>query len=193
MTLLTNDIRNSLLCEIMAGLPNTDYITQIHTVVQDTIAEFMPEEIRAVYDDPGLRPYLGHVNLYVRNGNYSLPMWKSNNPGGASVLGLTKDFSIQMDERNEGGLVEGTLYHAVYHRLKDDNLVGKYFEQEDLRQDVSRRLKANLAAATTIKRLYDVLEPELHGFIPVDVATGNLPATVAPVVDDLKKLGFGAN
>lgn len=56
-------------------------------------------------------------------------------------------------------------------------------------QSVSERLRANLKAATTMKRLYEVLEPELHHYIPKDEVKANLPACVAPVVDDLRKLG----
>ena len=74
-------------------------------------------------------------------------------------------------------------------RLVDSGLVDGYFTQDNLRSDVSRRLKANLASAGTIKRLYDVLEPELHGYIPKDDVKSSLPSCVAPVVDDLRKLG----
>ena len=187
MTRLTNDMRDSILTRIMHGLPNVDYVAQIKTLVQDTIIEFAPKQVQELYADETTRKYLNHNYAEVRDGNRridGLGYWNS-------VYGLTKELTIQMDERSEAVMKEGTLYHALYWRLKNSGLTEKYKVQEELRKSVRQRLKANLAAATTIKRLYEVLEPELHSYIPVIVeGKSTLPACVAPVVDDLKKLGL---
>lgn len=194
MTRLTNDLRTSLLYKIMKGLPNRDYIGEIHTLVQDTIAEFMPKEVKALYDKPDMRGYLKSVGIDVRKGNARVPMYRynSDNPDDRPdlVRGLKDNITIRMDDvENTQRLPEGSLYRALVTRLHEKGLVTAYFQQEELRKDVEKRLKANLAAATTIKRLYEVLEPELHHFIPKEEGKSLLPATVAPVVDDLRKLG----
>ena len=189
MTRLTNEMRDSILAKIMHGLPNVDYVSQVKKLVQDTIIEFAPKQVQELYADEKTRRYLREGYAEVRDGNRridGLGYW-------SGVYGLISDISIQMDERNEALLKDGTLYHALYTRLKSSGLVKLYADQEELRKSVSKRLKANLAAASTVKRLYEVLEPELHGYIPVIVeGKSTLPACVAPVVDDLKKLGFGA-
>lgn len=186
MTRLTNEMRDSIFAKIMHGLPNVDYAKQIRALVQDTIIEFAPKEVQKLYANEATRGYLNTGYAEIRDGNRrveGLGYWNG-------VYGLTKDFVIQMDERNEAVMKEGTLYHAVYTRLKAGDLLNKHREQEELRKSVRDRLKANLAAASTIKRLFDILEPELHGYIPVIVESkSNLPACVAPVVDDLRKLG----
>lgn len=184
MTRLTNDMRDSILRNIMKGLPNVDYAEQIKVMVQSIIMEFAPKQVRELYDNEETRSYLYKNYVEVRSGNRrsdGLSYWR--------MYGLQKELTIQMDERSESVLKEGTMYHTLYTRLKASGLVEKYMAQEELRKSVNQRIKSNLAAATTVKRLYDVLEPELHGYIPVVVADKALPACVAPVVDDLRKLG----
>lgn len=186
MTRLTNELRDDIQRKIMKGLPNVDYAKQIRALIQDTIIEFAPKQVQELYADEATRKYLQSGYAEIRGGNRridGLGYWNE-------VYGLTKELSIQMDERAEEMLVEGTMHHAIYWRLKNSGLVSKHKEQEELRKSVSARLKANLAAATTIKRLYTILEPELHGYIPKELeGVANLPTTVAPVVDDLRKLG----
>jgi hypothetical protein len=186
MTRLTNEMRDSILAKIMQGLPNVDYAEQVKALVQATAIEFAPMQVQELYANEDTRNYLNECYVDLRSGNRSGMNY-------FRIFGLTRELSIQMDERNEAVLKEGTLYHAIYTRLKASDLVAKRKAQDELRDSVRKRLKANLAAATTVKRLFEVLEPELHGFIPVIVESkSNLPACVAPVVEDLKKLGFGA-
>lgn len=186
MTRLTNDMRDSIQRKIMLGLPNVDYAKQIRALIQDTIIEFAPKQVQELYADAATRKYLQSSYAEVREGNRSingLGYWNE-------VYGLTRELPIQMDERTESLFVEGTMHHAIYWRLKNSGLVIKHKEQEELRKSVSARLKANLEAATTLKKLYTTLEPELHGYIPKELeGVANLPATVAPVVDDLRRLG----
>jgi hypothetical protein len=186
MTRLTNDLRDDIQRKIMKGLPNVDYLAQLKALLQATVIEFAPKQVQELYADISTRGYLNVVNFEVRanwgSGSYRFI---------ESIYGVSGGrFTLQMDERNETLLKEGTLTHALYTRLRDSKLIDKYREQEELRADVVKRLKANLAAATTIKKLYTILEPELHGYIPREVeGAANLPACVAPVVDDLRKLG----
>lgn len=186
MTRLTNDLRDDIQHKIMKGLPNVDYLAQIKTLVQDTIIEFAPKQVQELYADEATRGYVNKVNYEVR-ANWGHISYKYF----SDIYGISGGrFTLQMDERNEALLKEGTLTHALYIRLRDSKLIDKYRAQEELRANVVKRLKANLAAATTIKKLYTILEPELHGYIPREVeGASNLPACVAPVVDDLRKLG----
>ena len=185
MTRLTNDLRDDIQRKIMKGLPNVDYLAQVETLVQDTIIEFAPKQVQELYADEATRGYVNKVNYEVR-ANWGRCSYHYI----SDIYGINGRANLQMDERAEALLKEGTLTHALYTRLRDSKLIDKYRAQEELRADVVKRLKANLAAATTIKKLYTILEPELHGYIPKEVeGAANLPACVAPVVDDLRKLG----
>jgi hypothetical protein len=185
MTRLTNDMRDSIKNKIMQGLPNLNYVDQVKTLVQDTIIEFAPKQVKELYADENTRGHLKVVNFEIR-ANWGLLSYKYIN----DIYGTNGITRLQMDDRVAVLMKEGTLIHALYTRLRDSKLIDKYREQQELRADVVNRIKATLASAKTIKRLYTVLEPELHGYIPREVdLVSNLPATVAPVVIDLRKLG----
>jgi hypothetical protein len=93
------------------------------------------------------------------------------------------------DAENASRLPEGSLYRDIVTKLHEAGLVAAYFAQDELRANVYARLRANLAASKTFKQLYANLEPELHHYIPKDETAAQVPACVAPVVDDLRKLG----
>ncbi len=184
MTRLTNELRNHIRGKIMKGLPVIDYKAQIRDFVQETIISFAPPEVQELYKTDLGKEYIGCRDVEIvtsYGGNRYLYL--------NTIYGLRRSIKIRMDERAFELLKEGSLEHALHAGLNKNKLCLKLAEQEDLRKNVSDRLTANLAAASSIKRLYTVLEPELHGYIPVDAPVANLPATVAPVVDDLRKLG----
>lgn len=186
MTRLTKDLRESIHRTIMTGLPKVNYMAQIKTLVQDTIIEFAPKQVRELYEDPNTRVYLDTNHIEVRDDN------DRGNGLYEKFYGLPNSLTVRMDPRLEPILKEGTLTHALYTRLRDQRLFEKYKEQQQLRESVSRRIRGNLSAVTSLNRLYDVLEPELHHFIPKEpeVVKASLPSCVAPVVDDLKRLGL---
>lgn len=190
MTRLTNNLRDDIFSRIMKGLPNRDFVVEIHSLVQEVAMAHAPKQVQELYADVVTREYVAQNYVEIRHGNRSVPLYRHGKS--EYVYGLKDRMTIRMDDAEHSQrLPEGSLYKALVTKLHESNLVAGYFQQEELRETVRKRLKANLAAATTIKRLYDVLEPELHGFIPRETATEKLlPATVAPVVDDLKKLGL---
>jgi hypothetical protein len=188
MTRVTNDLRASMERAIMAGLPVVNYITLIHELVQEVVIVHAPEQVRVMYDDPDMRDYLNDVRIEVKVGNKHVPMWQGNDRNTESIKGLTKGITIQMMD-DAGRMPEGSIYRALLTKLKESGLVDKYFGQDDLRSSVRSRLKANLRASSTFKQLYANLEPELHHYIPKDELRAQVPACVAPVVDDLRKLG----
>jgi len=190
MTRLTNDMRNDMHRKIMKGLPNRNFETEIKTLIQGVVVEFMDPRVKAVYDDEKLRPMLHDGDVRISTGSKNLYLY--NALDGRYIVGLTRTMEIRLADFDLPERVhEGTMYHHLLFKTNLVELVLAHYAQEELRENVSKRLRANLAAATTIKRLFEVLEPELHAYIPV-IAEGksNLPACVAPVVDDLKKLGL---
>ncbi len=188
MTRVTNNLRHALELAIMKDLPSRDYIEEIHALVQEEVMKKAPEQVQALYADEETRKYLAQHTLDVRKGNQSVPMYR----GGEwqYILGLKAMLTVRMDDAEHiDRLPEGSLYREIVTKLHEAGLVDAYFKQDDLRESVRQRLRANLRAASSIKKLYEVLEPELHHYIPKDEAKANLPACVAPVVDDLRKLG----
>ena len=188
MTRLSNELRDSLHHKIMKDLPSRNFVAEIQAAVQEVVMAHAPKTVQELYADEKTRGYVAQNCVEVRKGNCGVPLYRLTN--GGYVYGLRDRMTIRMDDaENSQRLPDGSLYKAVVTRLANEGLVTGYFEQEELRSNVSRRLKANLRAATTIKSLYTILEPELHHFIPKDEVKAGVPACVAPVVDDLRKLG----
>lgn len=188
MTRLNQELRDQLHHKIMKDLPSRDFIVEIHAAVQEVVMAHAPKQVQELYANKATREYVAQNYVDVRKGNCSVPLYRSGRS--EYVYGLKDLMTIRMDDaENSQRLPDGSLYKAVVTRLANEGLVTGFFQQEELRENVSRRLKANLRAATTIKSLYTILEPELHHFIPKDVVTASVPACVAPVVDDLRKLG----
>lgn len=190
MTRLTNDMRNHIFNKIMKGLPNRNYETELHVVVQAAVVEFMDPKVRAVYDDKIMRDMLQTADVRISTGSRNLYLYNSDR--GRYVIGLVKQLDIRTaDHAWPERIPEGELYHHLLFKTNLVELVNAHYAQEELREQVSKRLRANLNAATTFKKLYEILEPELHNFIPREASKeASLPACVAPVVDDLKKLGL---
>lgn len=188
MTRLSNELRANLHHKIMKDLPSRDFIKEIHAIVQEVVMAHAPKAVQELYANEATREYVAQNYVEVRKGNCAVPMYRVSKSD--YVYGLKDRMTIRMDDaEHTQRLPEGSLYKAIVTRLANEGLVTGYFEQEELRENVSRRLRANLKAATTIKSLYTILEPELHHFIPKDEAKAGVPACVAPVVDDLRKLG----
>lgn len=187
MTRLTKDMRDSILHKIMANIPIVDYRKQIEELVQSTVLEFAPEQVKTLYEDENTRGYLSTGWVSISNGQGS-----GRSSMGIKPVGLKGEIRIRTDDRAEGFLKKGTLHHAIHTRLKSSQLFEKLTSQDDLHRDVRSRLKANLDSVSTVKRLYDVLEPELHSYIPVVAEGGKvkLPTRATPVADDLRKLGM---
>jgi hypothetical protein len=175
--------------KIMKDLPSRNYAKEIHALVQKVVIEHAPEQVRVMYDNPDLRRYLQPTGLDVKTGNRYVSLNRIGE-GHGEVYGLKSRLSIRMDDaENASRLPEGSLYRDIVTKLHEAGLVAAYFAQDDLRANVYARLRANLAASKTFKQLYANLEPELHHYIPKDETAAQLPACVAPVVDDLRKLG----
>lgn len=190
MTRVTNDLRGSMERKIMKDLPSRNYAKEIHALVQEIIAEHMEPKVRALYDNPDLRGHLKTAGLEVKMGNRYVLLNRIGE-GHGEVYGIKSGrLSIRMDDaENASRLPEGSLYRDIVTKLHKAGLVAAYFAQDELRANVYARLRANLAASKTFKQLYANLEPELHHYIPKDETAAQVPACVAPVVDDLRKLG----
>lgn len=194
---LTKDIRNNIHRMALANVPVTDYLALLIPVVQGVLRDRMPPEVRAVYDNEDIRSYLNTAQVSLKDGN-SYTYLKARNAAGYlanwETYGATHIVhgvvSIRVDAASLAHLKEGTLGYALSDAVIKSGFYHKHVEQQALLASVEQRLSATLNSVGTTQRLYDVLEPELHHLIPKEGdKTANLPATAAPVADDLRKLG----
>ena len=187
---LTKDMRDSIVTKALANLPRVDHWPAVRDVIQDVIVQHMTPEVRAVWDNPDLRGCLSRTDFSIRRGNRTLVDFY----GPQKLLGLHTsyakyrgDVTIYMDDA-VGARVEGTVISAITEALRSSGLVAAQERNKDLLESVRVRLRRAVDSVSTVKRLYDVLEPELHHLIP-RVEGANLPVVAVKVVDDLKTLG----
>lgn len=189
---LTKSMRESILHKAIANVPAEDHIAKLVPIVQSVLRKHAPATVKKVIDDPDCHKYLKQAQIRIKEGNRILVTIRDANI--STFVGVTTDpwhaIDIRCDQTSFESMKEGTLNYDLSKAVIESGLVEKYQEQIALLNSVQARLKATLNSVTTVKRLYDVLEPELHHLIPKeDARTANLPAAAAPVVDDLRRLG----
>lgn len=186
---LTNDMRAKIARDALANVPVVDYKAKLVPVVQNVLYAHMPASVKDLYDAPATRRYLKTFGVEIREGNGygSGRVYLDDDFFGLQDVGALK---IRIGDEVLRHLKRGTLMYNLAKAVMDSGYFDAHRQQRELFDDVAIRLRNTLKSVNTVKRLYDVLEPELHHLIPKEGdKTANLPATVAPVVSDLRKLG----
>ena len=181
---LTNDMRDWMLRKAMKDIPNVDYLEQLKPIIQNVIYSHMPASAQMLYDNMATRSYIKLEEVNLRDGNRRFYMGR--------FFGVInhRGYDCRVDDSGFHAHKKGTTERAISAAVRRSGLLIKHIEQANLMESVQRRLKSTLASVTTSNRLRDILEPELHYIIPVDGdRAANLPATAAPVADDLRRLG----
>lgn len=187
MTRLTNEMRDRIVAKAIANLPAQNHHAEARKIIENTIYWQAPPPVQVLMKDDRLRRALACTQLYVMMGNRHI----FNYLDADGFLGICDDRAgsrypskVYMDQEaaNRG------VFSAIYEALHADGVVQRCIEQRDLLETVKRRLENAVYSVNTVKRLYDVLEPELHHLIPKVESGGSLILSVR-VADDLRKLG----
>lgn len=192
---LNNQMRDNILRQATAQVPVVDYYALLMPVIQEAICKHMPAPARAAYEDEASRGYMSTIDVRLKEGNgYSGNGMYFGDHGNYKIYGMCsgRELTVRIDDISFEQTRRGTLGYDVASAVRKSGYFKKYHEQAELLKDVKKRLKATLESVTTVKRLYDVLEPELHHLIPKEDAPAakiSLPAAAGPVVADLIKLG----
>jgi hypothetical protein len=183
---LTNELRNSIVSKAVADLLKTDHTAAVRDLIQNVIVENMAPEVRAVWDNHDTRGVLRAFDVSVRRGNKEAVYIKGICGLPASIASGHYGLRVYLDEAVSA---EGdSIVDRITAVVRASGLVDAQEANRELLASVKRRLSDALASVSTVKRLYDVLEPELHHLIPrVDGA--NLPVVALNVAEDLRKLG----
>jgi hypothetical protein len=190
---LNSIIRNKILASAMKNVPVISYTDLLIPIVGKVIQDHLPKEISEIAKNPQLSQYLQSNRVLIKRGNglsYNTVNLYDKSHGQTYFSGLTCFLEVRLDQGAINQLIPSNLRYKVAVAVNESGYFDKYVEQEELRSSVRDRLEATLNSVASTKRLYDVLEPELHHLIPKeDDVQANLPATATHVVADLKKLG----
>lgn len=187
MTRLTHQMRDQIVAKAIANLPAQNHRAEARKIIEKVVYDSAPPQIQAMMDDDRLRRALARTQICVMIGNRYVFDYRDAD----GFLGICDDraggrnsVKVYMDQEaaNRG------VFSDIYAALHADGVVQRCIEQRALLENVKRRLKSAVYSVNTLKRLHDVLEPELHHLIP-KTETNLLPAASFRVAEDLKKLG----
>lgn len=183
---LTNEIRESIVRKAIANLPAADYKSLITETVQNAVIDAMPPEVRAVWDNETTRRYLVAAYVEIKDGNRHVVSAEGILGISGADLRYCKELTVYMDHATQG--IVRPITAKIAAALHASGHVAAYQRDKDRLANVKSRLTSALASVTTVKRLFDVLEPELHNLIPV-IVDNKVPALSVKVADDLRALG----
>jgi hypothetical protein len=183
---LTNEIRESIVRKAIANLPVVDYKAMITETVQNAVIDAMPPEVRAVWDNEATRRYLIAATVEIRDGNKHVMSIDGIRGISGADLRYRSELAVYMDNATQG--ITRPISAKIAAALRSSGHVAAYQRDKERLANVKSRLTSALASVTTVKRLFDVLEPELHHLIPV-IVDNKVPALSVKVADDLRALG----
>jgi hypothetical protein len=154
--------------------------------VQNAVIDAMPPEVRAVWDNEATRRYLVSACVEIRDGNKHIASADGIRGISSAELRYRNELTVYMDNATQG--IARPIAAKIAAALHASGHVAAYQRDKERLANVKSRLTSALASVTTVKRLFDVLEPELHHLIPV-IVDNKVPAISVKVADDLRALG----
>jgi hypothetical protein len=175
---------------IMADIPAVDHTAQAHALLQAKAIEKMPPEVRAVYDKPELRRWLAvrfatHAN-HLGRGNI---IWQREGElgQGTSLYAYRVHYNDSTEDQELVTEVRGPM--ADLSRAAE--------EQDKARNSMRDKLITMLIGIRTLKQAKEMLEVELHKYLPVEPpkdaahkAAQASTALVPYVVANLREMGW---
>ena len=169
---LTVELREKIVRDIMADMPALspnllkDYRDTMDKRAREIARDQLPAKVRAIYDDPDLRPYINTEYVGICCVGYQLPTVPR---GYANTRALIQD--TETDPAFDTA-------HKAYDKLREDI------------QRIQSQLAFNVAIPKTVKAFVEMF-PDLAKYAPQEPtpATANLPATTQ-LMDSLRAAGL---
>ena len=183
--------KSTVVNKIMADIPQTDYGKVINGIVQAAAYRLMPDEVKAIYDNEDLRPFLA-VRQCVAYGSHTgsvgtIYWW---GPHSYSSFYLNRPHHHSHEDKLTRKLLDEI-------QVPVSEAVRRAEEQGKARESMERKLTTMLAGIRTLKQAKAVLEPELHKYLPEEPpkdpaqkAAQASTALVPYVVANLREMGW---
>jgi hypothetical protein len=177
--------------KIMADIPQADYGQIINRMVQDKAYDLMPAEVKAVYDNEDARKFLALRNC-VAYGDYAGGIgnihWVSVGTYGSLYLN-------RQHYNDSDGPLTAKLLSDIREPL--EHILRLAETQHKDRRSMRDKLIAMLQGIRTLKQAKDMLEVELHKYLPApppkddaQKAAQASTALVPYVVANLREMGW---
>jgi hypothetical protein len=188
---LNKDHKVEIINKIMADIPRTNYGETINGIVQAKAYELMPAEVKVVYDNENTRKFIAQRHC-IAYGDYTGGIgnvyWAAKTTH--DTLYLNRPHYNDMDD----ALTKELLAEV---RVAVDKAVRRAEEQGKARNSMREKLYTMLRGIRTLKQAKDMLEVELHKYLPVEPpkdaaqkAAQASTALVPYVVANLREMGW---
>ena len=183
--------KSTIVRKIMADIPFTNYGKIIRDLVQAAAYRLMPDEVKAIYDNEDLRQFLAqrHCIAYgSHTGSVGNIYWWG--PHSYSSFYLNRPHQHSHEDKLTRKLLDEVQVPVA-------EAVRRAEEQGKARESMERKLTTMLAGIKTLKQAKDMLEVELHKYLPEeppkDPAQKSAQASTALVpyvVANLREMGW---
>lgn len=172
MTRLTKSMRDNIMSNIMADVPVKNYRDILSEFLNKSCLTLLPPEIQAFHGTPAWR-FISVQQVWF------------DGIGHISVAGLPESSWSSFAHNNPD-----PIWKALSNILDTEGIFEQFKVYTKQRLEMRDKLKHLLASASSVKKLREVLAPDLHDYIPEDdeIVTANLP--VPAIVEELKAMGF---
>jgi hypothetical protein len=187
---LNKDHKAAIVRKIMADIPVIDYSSQANALLQAKAIEKMPDEVRAIYDNPDLRCWLQGRFVYfegqLQDGSI---FWRRT----TSAPGFGGHTMCAYRAHNNIGEMDCELVAEV--KVQMDELARAAEAQWRARRSMEDKLFSVLSGIRTLKQAKTLLEPELHKYLPFEPPQVKKPAQASTalvpyVVANLREMGW---
>lgn len=181
--------KSTIVRKIMADIPFTNYGKIIHDLVQAAAYRLMPDEVKAVYDNEDLRPFLAQRHCIA----YGSHTGSIGNIYWCGFHGYSSLYLNRPHHHSEEGKLTRKLLDEVQVPVAE--AVRRAEEQGKARESMEQKLYTMLAGIRTLKQAKTLLEPELHKYLPAEPPKDSKPvqastALVPYVVANLREMGW---
>ena len=181
---------------IMDDVPKIDYPALIRDYVQATAAELIPPEVRDLYDNEATPPYLACQFLVISGVNCNSPgpiYWRRE--GAAATCHYTSLYLNRPHWNSDLDPLTDKLLQQVQTAVS--GWIGEAEKQAKARSSMETKLHTMLRGIRTLKQAKDMLEPELHKYLPEEPpkdpaqkAAQASTAIVPYIVANLREMGW---
>jgi hypothetical protein len=188
---LSKTHKAEIINKIMADIPRVDYAGIINGIVQAKAYDLMPAEVKVVYDNEDTRTFLARRHCVAYGGftgGIGSVYWCANTS--TDTLHLNRPHYNDDDG-------EPTKELLAEVRVAVDKAVRRAEEQDKARNSMRDKLITMLIGIRTLKQAKEMLEVELHKYLPVEPpkdaahkAAQASTALVPYVVANLREMGW---
>jgi hypothetical protein len=168
--------RSAFVRAVMSDVPRQDFNEELRSLIETDNLEQLPKQMKPIYLDKALQPYLMNGSATSARNNVYLPCktdkWGNQRQVFLDSICVTRFYQISAPAQK-----------------KIDALYAKYVEQERARSALEAKIDAVITGCGTLKLALERL-PEFKKYLPAEEVKGTMLPAIAGLAADLVAMGW---